>query len=181
MKRREQILSALIFSLCFTCSGFANEENALVEISLEIPEVDVSPYFRPYVAVWLETDRRQPVATLALWYQEGETMDGGSSGDIWLKDLRQWWRKSGSASSDGQLDAVTGATRKPGVYTIFWDGNDNFGNPVEAGDYLLNFEASREEGGRGYYRQAITLNEEGNFSLQGDVEFGEITISTKAR
>lgn len=174
----------LSISLFITCvcsvitplNAIAND--SVLEIELDVPDLDTSPYFRPYIAVWLETPERDSVATLALWYQIEGRNGGESNGSKWLKDLRQWWRKTGR-SADTEIDAITGATRKPGTYKIVWDGLDNVGNPVSAGEYLINFEASREDGGREYQRQSIVLGESGTFSLIGASEFGDIQITTQ--
>lgn len=143
-------------------------------LSVEIPEIDVDPYFRPYVAVWLETSERKPVETLALWYQlpsETATEDGRK----WLKDLRQWWRKIGRQDSEA-LDGVTGATRKPGDYRIQWDYSK-----LVAGEYFMHVEASREEGGRSFKRMPIRINDDLSLSLEkktivSDGELGKIIV-----
>ncbi len=137
-----------------------------VAIDITVPALDVNPYHKPYIAVWLETPERENVVTLAIWYEK----------DTWLKDLRQWWRKAGR-SANGELDSVTGATRKPGQYTFTWDGKDHTGKPVPPGDYLLNFEAAREEGGRSFQRQTISLGKNGTWVIPADNELGEIQIS----
>lgn len=141
-------------------------ESGSVAIELTVPALDVNPYHKPYVAIWLETPERENVATLAVWYEK----------DTWLKDLRQWWRKAGRGAN-GELDSVTGATRKPGQYTFTWDGVDHAGKPVPPGEYLLNFEAAREEGGRSFQRQKIILGNKGTWIIPADHELGEIQIS----
>ncbi|GAA0362550.1 DUF2271 domain-containing protein [Bowmanella denitrificans] len=144
---------------------------AQLDITLNQPQLDVQPYHRPYIAVWVEDAQRNPVATIALWKQMEE-------GDKWLKDLRQFWRKIGR-SAGNEIDGVTGATRRPGDHQLQWDGKDNLGKPLPAGEYLLNIEASREEGGRDYHRVAITLGKQGDISLPAKVELGPIQIKVK--
>lgn len=141
-----------------------------VEITVELPKLDVDPYHKPYVAVWLETPNRKGVTTIAVWHGK----------DTWLKDMRQWWRKLGRAGKE-TLDGISGASRKPGVYTIQWDGKDSAGNAVPNGEYLLNVEASREEGGRSYSRQKIQLGSEQVHVLKADLELGEITIKVNGQ
>ncbi|WP_444996313.1 DUF2271 domain-containing protein [Aliikangiella sp. IMCC44359] len=139
-----------------------------VTINLTIPQLKASPYHRPYVAVWLETEKRKGVHTIAVWYEQ----------DDWLKDMRQWWRKLGKKGKH-QFDAVSSATKKPNQYRINWDFKDSSNQLIPAGTYYLNFEASREEGGRDFLRQKISIgkNQSQSFELKGDYELGPISIA----
>ncbi|GGO64389.1 DUF2271 domain-containing protein [Bowmanella pacifica] len=161
-------LSALVLA---TTLASAVTHAAQLEITLNQPALDVQPYHRPYIAVWVEDSERNAVATIALWKQLEE-------GDKWLKDLRQYWRKIGR-NAGSEVDAVTGATRRPGDHLLQWDGTDSQGKPLPAGEYLLNIEASREEGGRDYHRVAFKLGQQGQMNLPAKVELGPIQISIK--
>ncbi len=154
--------------LLFTLTAVDSPKQA-ISIELVIPKLSISPYHRPYLAVWLETEQRQGVHTIALWFEGRE----------WLKDMRQWWRKQGQAKKRTAFDGVTGATRKPGTYRITKDGLDTQGNPIPAGVYFLNLEASRENGGREFLRQKVVLgsNTSKTYTLSGSSELGKVTIS----
>lgn len=128
--------------------------SASMGVEFELPQVEASIYARPYVAVWIEDKKRQPVRTIQLWVGDDE----------WLKDLRSWWRKVGR-DDRSVVDAVTSATRPVGQHRFTWDGLDQQGNRVEQGDYTFYVEVVREHGGRNYIRQKITLGEE-SFDLQ---------------
>jgi hypothetical protein len=143
------------------------DDKVLIEIT--IPDLDVNPYHKPYVAVWLETPQRQYVTTITLWADDME----------WYKDLRQWWRKAGRSKQS--VDGVTGATKKPGNHQSIWTGNDANGNRVPAGSYLLNVEASREEGGREFIKTQIIIDQQGHLSLAGKRELGQVSIITQAQ
>lgn len=161
------VMSALIFvSLISSKSSDAQE----LSIKLEIPTISTSPYHKPYIAVWIETPKRKGVHTLAFWKEQSD----------WFKDLRQWWRKIGRKNAPN-FDAATGATRKPGIYTLFWDGSTNTGEKIPNGDYVLHIESVREQGSREYIRQTFTfgLNQPQHYVLQGKAELGSITISIK--
>ncbi len=166
----QQMLYALLLMSLFGFSSVIHAEQ--VQVKLTVPVLDVATYHRPYVAVWLETTQRKGVHTLAIWYEQ----------DDWLKDLRQWWRKLGR-KGEAHYDASTGATRKPGRYQIEWDGRDRQGNRVAPGEYYLLVEAAREAGGRDFLRQKIRLGDDKTqrYTLQGDVELGEVTIIINAR
>lgn len=159
MKSCKLISTAFLLGFAICIHSGSTHSQPVLSIELEIPALKVNPYHRPYVAVWLETTDRKAIATLAVWHEK----------DTWLKDLRQWWRKVGRAGVE-KIDAVTGATRKPGRYTIHWDGKDAGGNVVPSGDYLLNIEAAREEGDRSYLRRKITLGAQATLSLPAENE-----------
>jgi hypothetical protein len=169
------ITALTLSTLCM--QSHAADADAVIDLTVQIPDLDASPYFRPYVAIWLETPERKSVTTLALWYQIGAKAGGEGNGDQWLKDLRQWWRKTGRSAGD-EIDAVTSATKKPSNHELRWDGLDNKGELVAAGEYMINFEASREDGGREFLRQKIVIGESNSFVLQGSSEFGTININT---
>lgn len=139
-----------------------------LEIELTIPSLDVDPYHRPYVALWLEAAERQGLQTVAVWHGKED----------WLKDMRQWWRKLGRRNPEN-YDAVAAATRKPGKYKIRWDTVDHQGNPIPEGEYYLCIEAAREAGGRDFLRQKIILGKSTpqTHSLNGDIELGSINIT----
>ena len=63
-----------------------------MKVSIEIPRLNVAEYHRPYVAVWLEKPDQTFVGNIAVWY---DLKLKDNEGTKWLKDMRQWWRKSG--------------------------------------------------------------------------------------
>lgn len=173
----ETILKKYLTFLCaylMLVSGTAMAEKIRVE--LDIPDINTSPYFRPYVAVWLETAERIPVTTLAIWYQTESLASAQEDGRKWLKDLRQWWRKIGR-SQQIDYDAVTAATRKPGQYSMEWDSSSLTGADMNGGEYIIHFEAAREEGGRSYRRIPFQfLGRSQTITLPADKELGTITL-----
>lgn len=124
-----------------------------VELTVTIPELTVAEYHRPYMAIWLANERHQRVSDLALWY-DGKKAD--KEGEKWLKDLRQWWRRSGRSLAF-PIDGVSGATRRPGIYTIELKKLTEQLATLPAGDYFLNVEAAREVGGREQLSLPISL------------------------
>lgn len=141
-------------TLCALALGCALAAPALaagLDVSVEIPRLNVAEYHRPYVAIWVEpADAKADVpgtpATLAVWY-DVRVADGDSKGTKWLKDMRQWWRRAGR-NLDMPVDGVSGATRPSGVQTLsFTAGSGPLPN-LPAGSYKLMVEAAREVGGR---------------------------------
>jgi len=106
MLKVSTVLSAALLMVAALFQTTAQAQTPQLEIELTLPDLDVQPYHRPYVAVWLETPKRKHVTTLALWVQKAE----------WFKDLRQWWRKAGK--TDINFDGISGATKRAGTYTI---------------------------------------------------------------
>lgn len=149
-----------------------------LEVSVEIPRLNVAEYHRPYVAVWLEGADQKVAANLAVWYQQRDTAEG--HGTKWLPDLRQWWRKSGRAL-ELPVDGVTGPTRPVGTHTLgFSDAQPQLAK-LAPGEYTLVVEAAREVGGRELlkipFRWAPGTAQSGR--AQGDSELGAVTLTIK--
>ena len=164
-------LAALVLAALVLISALTSVSSALAaEVSIEVnlPVSEGSMNYRPYVAVWVEDAQDQTVKTIAVWRKEAD----------WLKDMRRWWRKAGRYDQ-GELDSVTGATRRPGKHEVKWDATNQQGEAVPAGQYTLNIEASREHGSRSWVRQTITLGKgEGNqvYTTKAAEELGSMTI-----
>jgi len=145
--------------------GPANLQAAQSDIRLELPAIETSQYHRPYVAVWVEDAQQQPVKLIALWVEKPD----------WLKDLRRFWRKIGR-SNTALVDALSGATQKPGSYTLHWDGKDDDGGALPEGKYTLFVEAAREQGGRSLAKHEFTLPaKEAVIEIAADGELGDIS------
>lgn len=139
-----------------------------VQIEVTIPVIEGPMYYRPYVSVWVEDQQGDVIKNLAVWSKEPD----------WLKDMRRWWRKTGRYGGD-DIDAVSGATKRPGVYELVWDGRDASGNPVKPGQYSLHFEAAREHGSRSWVHTAIEVGAGQHlYTLEPSEELGEIRITT---
>lgn len=145
-------------------------------ISVEIPQLEVAEYHRPYMAFWLERDGAL-AANLAVWYQLEKNGEAGEKGEEWLKDMRQWWRRGGR-TLDMPVDGISGATRAPGVHTVtFTPGKDVLAD-LPAGEYQLLVEAAREVGGRELLKIPFQWPPQGeqNLSAQGSSELGALKL-----
>lgn len=140
------------------------------KLQVEIPQLSVAEYHRPYLAAWIERPDRTVVTNLALWY---DIANEKNEGDKWLKDLRQWWRKIGRQTAV-PIDGVTGATRPPGTHAINIDATKGPLADLPEGKYQLIVEAAREVGGREVLtilfawppKQSQTLKAEGSSELK---------------
>lgn len=148
-----------------------------VEIEIEIPRLDVAEYHRPYVAVWIARPDHSVTTNIAVWYQQESR--GAEEGETWLKDLRQWWRRTGRAL-DMPVDGVSGPTQAPGTHTIDLSAEDGPLTELEPGDYQLIVEAAREVGGREQVSIPFSwpLAEDASPSAEGERELGKVTLRT---
>ena len=113
-------------------------------ISIEIPRLTVAEYHKPYVAFWLENADGSKITNLAVWY---DTKLKDNEGTKWLKDMRQWWRRTGRDLTM-PADGLSSPTRAPGTHDISFNSNAAPLKGLAPGAYQLVVEAAREVGGR---------------------------------
>lgn len=147
---------------------------AELDITVQIPQLNVSEYHRPYVAIWIQDESNQVVANLAVWY---EVNNANNEGAKWLNDLRQWWRRAGRTMSM-PVDGVTGATRPVGQHKLHFVAGEQPLGELKAGNYTLMIEAVREVGGRELLQLPFEwgAKQSQHLSVQGKTELGEVTL-----
>ncbi len=166
-------LAAPLLGLSLALPAQATE----LSVTVEIPRLQVAEYHRPYTAIWIEREDRSVAANLAIWYDVKMKND---EGEKWLKDMRQWWRRSGR-ELDLPIDGVSGATRAPGSHTVsFSSGKAPLGD-LPAGSYRLLVEAAREVGGRELVEIPFQWPPKAPQKLEGkgSSELGAITVELK--
>jgi hypothetical protein len=114
-----------------------------LELTVEIPKLTVQEYHRPYIAIWIEDAEGKVAANLNVWYATGLK---DQEGEKWLKDIRQWWRRTGRGL-DLPLDGVSGPTKPPGQNKVTFDASKGPLASLKPGGYKLIVEAKREVGG----------------------------------
>lgn len=170
--------------------GVLPAQAAQLDVSVQIPQLDVAEYHRPYVAVWVEREDRSVAAQLSVWYQVKRSGPGGGppavgadgkpqSGTKWLPDLRQWWRRGGRDIAM-PADGLSSATKPVGTH------EQSFGDksPLAAlppGRYKLVVEAAREDGGRELVDLAFDWPAKSATTLDasGKSELGAIRVAVK--
>jgi hypothetical protein len=167
MTRKSKIFLAALLATSGGAAGAAD-----LTLNLEIPNLPVAEYHRPYVAIWVEDDSQNIAAHLALWYQvRGDHTK-------WLPDLRQWWRRGGR-DVKVPVDGLTGATRPVGQHILKYDAAAGPLAKLGPGKYQLVIEAVREVGGREAVRipfdWPIKAAQRG--SAQGKTELGAVTLT----
>jgi hypothetical protein len=148
-----------------------------LNLRLEIPRLQVAEYHRPYVAVWLEGKDATFVRNLAVWY---DLKLEDNEGTKWLKDMRQWWRKSGR-ELEMPVDGLSGATRAPGRHQLAFTAGKPPLDALPAGDYQVVVEAAREVGGRELLKLPFTWPPAAAQAqeVQGKHELGAIALELK--
>lgn len=147
-----------------------------MDVSIEIPRLSVAEYHRPYVAMWLEPAAGGAATNLALWYDHDMKNNEGVK---WLRDLRQWWRKSGRDLTL-PVDGLTGATRAPGTHKLSFSGKGAVAK-LPPGNYQLVVEAAREVGGRELLRLPLQWppKQAETKSVKGQHELGAVSLAVK--
>ncbi len=150
---------------------------AEMNVSVEIPKLNVAEYHRPYVAIWLEKSDQTFVGNLAVWY---DVKLKNNEGTKWLKDMRQWWRKSGR-ELDMPVDGLSSATRAPGEHKLSIPLDKLPLKDLAAGEYQLVVEAAREVGGRELLRVPFQwpAKTEQNLKIKGEHELGTVALDLK--
>jgi hypothetical protein len=150
--------------------------SAELTLKVQLPRMDIAEYHRPYLAAWIEKASDQSWAgNIALWYDVKKRDNGGAK---WLKEMRQWWRKSGHEVR--AVDGVSGATRSAGDHVL----NLLDSSAVAAlapGQYEVVVEAARENGGREVVRVPFEwpVRKAGSANAQGQGELGSVTIAAR--
>lgn len=172
----KRILPAAALTGLLAGSGAAAE----LEVSVEIPRLQVAAYHRPYAALWIERADQTLATDLAVWYMLKNSAKG-EQGDTWLKDLRTWWRKSGR-NQKLPIDGVSGATRPPGVHKLSFRGASAPMSGLQPGSYQLVVEVAREAGGRELVRVPFEWpagGAAGPHRVSGSHEVGEVLVTVK--
>lgn len=146
-------------------------------VKVEIPKLDVAEYHKPYVALWIERPDQTMAANLQVWYDVKKSNNQGAK---WLKDLRQWWRRTGRELTL-PIDGVSAATRIVGEHTVSFSGNSGALEKLPAGDYNLIVEAAREGGGREVLKVPFQWGGKDSpaVTAQGSNELGKVSVQVK--
>lgn len=154
-----------------------------LHVGVEVPNLNVAEYHRPYLAVWVEKPDNSVAANLAVWYQQKSGKDAATGkqehGTKWLADLRQWWRRSGR-SSTLPIDGVSGATRPAGVHKLSFNDKQPQLAQLKPGKYALVVEAAREVGGRELVRIPFEWPpaKPTHADTRGETELGSVSLDT---
>ena len=169
------VLLLFAFSAMAQMHVQAQDLEKSLTVSVEIPRLDVAEYHRPYLALWLEEVDGGSATNLAVWY---DTRLKDREGEKWLKDMRQWWRRSGR-SVQMPLDGISGATRAPGIHRLSFTADSAPLAALSPGRYRLMIEAAREVGGRELLQLEFDwpASHVHELSVLGQRELGQISVT----
>ena len=132
------------------------------------------PARNPFIVAWVEDASGDLVANISLWYNPPK-------GERSINNLTSWYAAaSASYSAEGSIDleAVTGATRPAGTYTVAWDGEADAGGRAKQGEYTVFVESAREHGPHSLTSAKITLgSQEATAALADNGELSKATAS----
>ena len=166
-------------AFAFAATGLAATPAAAQEMAVrvEIPQLRVAEYHRPYVAIWIEDASGQSVRTLDVWYDVDLSPEDGAK---WLPDMRTWWRRAGR-SMKMPANGISAPTKAPGTHSrTYRQGSRPLAN-LPAGSYTLRVEAAREVGGRELVSLPFQWPPKASTSAaaRGKSELGAIRLTTK--
>lgn len=147
VSRAKRISTSFCVFMALASPAVAAELN----VAVQIPQLNVAEYHRPYVAIWIEREDQSIASHLSVWYLVEKRNGDGTQ---WLKDLRQWWRRGGRELTV-PADGVTGATRPVGTHKLTFKAGSRQLASLAPGKYNLVIEAVREVGGRELVRIPI--------------------------
>lgn len=120
-------------------------------LELNIPKLNTPNYRAPYVVVWITDAQKKLVRSLQVWGNDPK----------WMDTNYVWWRRYGRKL---EVDSLAQPSRKAGQYRLVWDGKNDAGEQLPAGEYTIHVEAAREHGDHSY--QSFLLKAEPKPSLQ---------------
>jgi thiamine biosynthesis lipoprotein len=142
-------------------------------INVELATIEGMRVHRPFVAIWVIDEQKQPVRQIALWYNKPR----------WLNEMRSWYATYYDQFSSGanNFSSTTSATRSPGKYTLKWDGKDDKGNYVKDGAYTVFLEVAREHGSHQLISQEINIKKQQHYEMQGNLEIASASLDYRKK
>jgi hypothetical protein len=150
-----------------------------LSLNIEVPRLNVAEYHRPYVAAWIERPDQSVATTLAVWYDVKNKGKAEGEGTKWLKDMRQWWRRTGR-ELQMPVDGVSSATRPAGKHQLNFTEGSVALPKLAPGAYKLYVEAAREVGGREIVGIPFQWPPQGDLpAAKGNSELGEVKLELR--
>lgn len=151
---------------------FSKTEPGLVTatITFSLPKISSGNYRKPYVALWLENNKRKVVKNFLLL----------GDNERWMSKNSYWWRRLGRKEPE-LLQVFARPTRRAGEYQVVWQGQDDYGKPLAQGNYKLMIEAAREHGGHEKITIEFELGRPVKKTEKGKHEIQSLTLNTTSK
>ena len=107
------------------------------------------------------------VGVVSVWYSTRDAK--------YLRELTEFTAAS-TSTADTSIDAVSGATRVAGRYTVAWDGVGLDGTAL-TGAHTMWIEAAREHGPHSVTSGPIVLGEAGSATIPASGELSAATVT----
>ncbi len=149
-------------------------EAATLEVAFTYTAAGGGSARNPFIAVWVEDEAGDLVANLSVWYN-------APKGERWINNLSSWYAADSAYYQEhgsDDLEAVTGATRPAGTYTVAWDGTAATGERAPTGTYTVYVESAREHGPHSLTSAELTLGDAGATAPMPDD--GELSAASAA-
>lgn len=164
MKKSIIVFLLVCALVCLSVNGFAAEQSAdsgLLTVQLDFQRsgtIASNQY-----AIWIEDDEGTLVKTL---YVSNYTANGGYAR---REDCMPTWvaKAQPSEMTDDEIDAFSGATPSTGTHEYSWDGTDENGSAVAAGEYQVFVEGTL------YWSSTVLFS--GTFTFGGETQSIEMT------
>ncbi|MDR0781155.1 MAG: DUF2271 domain-containing protein [Pseudomonadales bacterium] len=152
----------------YVAETLPDEASSVLSLNYTLPSFQAQgSYSRPYVAIWI-TDQKQNLRKNLLLLGDEQR---------WARENSRWWRQVGRVYP--KIDGLARPTRAPGEYRLAWDGRDDAGALLPAGNYTLHIEAARQNGGHDYQSLPFTLGVAKTVELPGKGEIGKLVMDVK--
>jgi thiamine biosynthesis lipoprotein len=130
---------------CQIPGGAAWPTDFAMKVDYTVPKINAGNYRAPFVYMWITDANKNVVRTLLLLGNQGR----------WMQENYLYWRRVGRRDPE-KAQAIAVPSRKPGSYSVVWDGKDDAGKMLPQGAYSLNIESAREHGDHSF--QSISAN-----------------------
>lgn len=148
-----------------------------LNINFEIKSPNSGRGKKPYVAVWVEDWTGQSIRTLHLWMQQ-------KNGEKYLPELKRWHRndrKRKATTKPDIIKTISSPTKRPGTYSVLWDGTNDNGEFLDAGEYYICVESAREDGPYNLVRGRVNVGTSAfTETFIGNTELGDVHVDYRS-
>jgi len=182
VKMKKILLTALLSFMILSCGQTKQvqqtageqlaERNLDIAVGLAFTFTRQSGPASNQYAIWIENSEGKLVKSLyaSRWTANGGYSRRPTSIPLWIKQSNR------PGMTQAQVDAVSGATPGTGDVAYIWDGTDNLGQVVPAGDYTLILEGTLRWENQVYYRTPVSIELNSDLSAIDQIVTGQTIV-----